>query len=124
MARVLVVDDDPEVVITLDLQLRALGHEVRSCPTVADGLLAAVEERADVLLLDVELGDGRTGDELLALLDRGVGRPAVTCLLSGADEQRLAATAERIGARWLKKPVDPGQLAHLIAAAGDRRAPR
>ncbi len=117
----LVIDDDPQVVVSLDLQLRAMGHEVRSRPTVAAGLLAAVEERADVLLIDVELGDGHTGDELLALLDRGVGRPAVTCLLSGADEQRIAAVADRIGARWLRKPVDPQQLARVVAGAGSGR---
>jgi FixJ family two-component response regulator len=120
VALVLVVDDDPIVLVELDVHLRALGHEVRSRPTVAAGLLAAVEERVDVLLLDVELDGGHTGDELLALLDRGVGRPHVTCLLSGTDEVRLAAMADRIGARWLRKPVDPTALARVVAEAGGR----
>ncbi|WP_169786764.1 response regulator [Nitriliruptor alkaliphilus] len=120
MARVLVVDDDPVTLIGLELQLRALGHEVRSRPTLADGLLAAVEERADVLLLDVDLGDGRTGDELLALLDRGVGRPLVTCLLSGSDAGQLAALADRLGAAWLPKPVRPSDLAQVLGRSGRR----
>jgi DNA-binding response OmpR family regulator len=121
VARVLVVDDDPITLVGLELQLRALGHEVRSRPSLADGLLAAVEERADVLLLDVDLGDGHTGDQLLALLDRGVGRPVVTCLLSGTDAAELAALADRIGAVWLPKPVRPSDLAQVLGAAGPRR---
>lgn len=120
MARVLVVDDDPVTVVGLELQLRALGHEVRSRPSLADGLLAAVEERADVLLLDVDLGDGHTGDELLALLDRGVGRPVVTCLLSGTDAGELAALADRLGATWLPKPVAPEALAQVLGGASQR----
>lgn len=114
MARILVVDDDPATLVVLELQLRALGHHVRSRPTLAEGLLAAVEERADVLLLDVDLGDGRTGDELLALLDRGVGRPLVTCLVSGTDPTQLAALADRLGASWLPKPVSPQDLAQVL----------
>lgn len=117
MARILVVDDDPATLVVLELQLRALGHEVRSRPTLAEGLLAAVEERADVLLLDVDLGDGHTGDQLLALLDRGVGRPLVTCLVSGTDPAQLAALADRLGASWLPKPVSPQDLAQVLGRA-------
>lgn len=123
MARVLVVDDDPVTLVGLELHLRAMGHEVRSRPTLAAGLLAAVEERADVLLLDLDLGGGHTGDELLALLDRGVGRPPVTCLLSGADTVELAALADRLGASWLPKPVEPRALAQVLGRVA-RPAPR
>ncbi|MEX1165147.1 MAG: hypothetical protein WEB03_16370 [Nitriliruptor sp.] len=42
-------------------------------------------------------------------------------LLSGADEQRLAAVADRIGARWLRKPVDPQQLARVVGGASPHR---
>jgi CheY-like chemotaxis protein len=114
VARVLVVDDDPTTVVGLELQLRALGHDVRVRPTLAAGLLAAVEERADVLLLDIDLGDGHTGDELLALLDRGVGRPPVTCLLSGSDASQVEALADRVGVRWLPKPVRSQDLAQVL----------
>jgi DNA-binding response OmpR family regulator len=112
---VLVIDDDPQTVIHLEVQLRALGHEVRSRPTLADGLLAAIEERADVLLVDVDLGGGHTADELVSLLDRGVGRPVVTCLLSADDTDELVALAARIDAAWLRKPVAPGDLAQIVA---------
>lgn len=118
MARVLVIDDDPQTVLHLELQLRALGHEVRSRPTLASGLLAAVEERADVLLVDVDLGGGHTADELVALLDRGVGRPVVTCLLSADDTDQVAVLAARIDAAWLPKPVEPRDLAQLVARVG------
>lgn len=117
MARVLVIDDDPHTVIHLELQLRALGHQVRSRPTLASGLLAAVEQRADVLLVDVDLRGGHTADQLVALLDRGVGRPEVTCLLSSDHPSHVAALAARIDAAWLPKPIEPRDLAQLVAGA-------
>jgi DNA-binding response OmpR family regulator len=115
VVRVLVVEDDPAVVGPLAGRLRALGHDVRTRPTLAGGLLAAVEERVDLLLVDVELEGGRRGDDLLALLDRGVGRPRSTCLLADEDDAQVRTVAARTGALLLRKPVDAGALDEVVA---------
>ena len=116
MADVLVVDDDVGVTILLGLHLQARGHHVRSRATVEDALLASVTHRPDVLLVDVDLGD-RSGADLVELLDRGLGRPRVTCLLSSRPDADLDDLADRLGVVWLRKPVEPAALDRVIDMA-------
>lgn len=116
VADVLVVDDDPDLRAMLDLHLRAQGHEVRTAASAEEALLASAERRADVLLLDVRL-EGRRGDELIRMLDRGLGRPRVLCLLSGVPETELIDLAEVHGVAHLHKPVDPEALGRLLGTA-------
>lgn len=118
MLDVLLVDDDADVRLLLGLQLRAAGHQVRSTATVEEALLASVERRPDLLLLDVDLGCGRTGGELVALLDRGVGRPPSVCLLSGAPADTLVPLAARLGVGYLAKPVARPALRAVLDRAG------
>ncbi len=113
MADVLVVDDDPDLRAMLDLHLRSQGHEVRLAATAEEALLASAERRADVLLLDVRL-EGRRGDELIRMLDRGLGRPRVLCLLSGVPETELIDLAAIHGVPHLRKPVNPDALSRLL----------
>ncbi len=56
-ARVLVVDDEPEIVAVLTEALRREGHEVSACTTGAAALAAGGEERFDVVLADIRLPD-------------------------------------------------------------------
>jgi DNA-binding response OmpR family regulator len=116
VADVLVVDDDPDLRVMLDLHLRAQGHEVRLAASAEEALLASAERRADLLLLDVRL-EGRRGDELIRMLDRGLGRPRVLCLLSGVAEDELLDLAAIHGVAHLHKPVDPEALRRVLVAA-------
>ena len=122
MADVLVVDDDHELRVMLDLHLRSQGHEVRVAASAEEALLASAERRADLLLLDVRL-EGRRGDELIRMLDRGLGRPRVLCLLSGVAEDQLLDLAAVHGVAHLRKPVDPEALRRVVAAAERPRVP-
>ncbi len=122
MADVLVVDDDHELRVMLDLHLRSQGHEVRVAASAEEALLASAERRADLLLLDVRL-EGRRGDELIRMLDRGLGRPRVLCLLSGVAEDQLLDLAAVHGVAHLRKPVDSEALRRVVAAAERPRVP-
>jgi DNA-binding response OmpR family regulator len=53
--RVLIVDDEPDIVETLDFALRRRGFEVRAAYDGPQGLAAAMEDPPDLLLLDVML---------------------------------------------------------------------
>jgi DNA-binding response OmpR family regulator len=123
VADVLIVDDDPSIRVLLELHLRAGGHHVRQAETVEEALLASVERRPDVLLLDVHLA-GQRGERLIELLDRGLGRPHGLCLVSGMPEPELEVLAACNGVRYLTKPFEPAQLLAVVeAAAEDRPAP-
>lgn len=116
MADVLVVDDDPGLRVMLDLLLRTQGHQVRLAASAEEALLASAERRADLLLLDVRLA-GRRGDELIRMLDRGIGRPRMLCLLSGLPEKELVDLAAVHGVPHLTKPLDPAALCRMALAA-------
>lgn len=116
MADVLVVDDDPDLRVMLDLLLREQGHRIRLAATAEEALLASAERRADLLLLDVRLA-GRRGDELIRMLDRGIGRPRMLCLLSGLAEEELVDLAAIHGVPHLRKPVDPAALRRMARAS-------
>jgi DNA-binding response OmpR family regulator len=122
VADVLVVDDDDELRALLEVMLAAQGHQVRTAASAEEALLASAQRRADLLLLDVRL-EGRHGDELIRMLDRGLGRPKVLCLLSGGSRSELAQLASIHGVHHLSKPVDPVELQRVVAAAERPFAP-
>lgn len=113
MADVLVVDDDPDVRALLEVVLARMGHEVRAAATAEDALLRSAERRPDLLLLDLSL-PGVDGDELLAWLDRGLGRPPALCLVSACPEEQLRRIAGRHGATYLRKPFVARELEQAV----------
>ena len=69
-ARILVVDDDPEIVVMLSTRLGARGYKVS---TASDGKAAielAKRERPDLVLLDVMM-PGKSGWEVARALKQG-----------------------------------------------------
>jgi CheY-like chemotaxis protein len=60
-AKILVVDDDHDLVTTLRLILAAAGYRVISAPEAAPGLARAVGERPDLILLDVMMPNATEG---------------------------------------------------------------
>lgn len=115
-ARILVVDDDTELLESMRGMLSLLGCEVR---TAEDGhaAMAILDEgfRPEVFLLDHRLRQ----EKGLALLERLRARlgPVPAVLLTGDTTPELAEGAE--DGRFLvqHKPVNPGRLVALIRAA-------
>ena len=67
--RVLVVDDDPSIVELLDLVLQDAGYEVITATSGREAIVLAVQERPDVVILDIVmpgLSGWETSDHLLS----------------------------------------------------------
>jgi DNA-binding NtrC family response regulator len=118
VARVLVADDQPDVLEALRLLLKGEGYhlETASSPT---GLLAALDAREfDVVLMDLNYTrDTTSGAEGLDLLTRIQGLdptlPVVVMTAWGSVE--LAVEAMRRGARdFIQKPWDNARLLAII----------
>ncbi len=93
-ALAMVLDEDPDVVAVLSLQLHVLGLESR-CYRRADALLAELDECApQLVIMGLEFGDP-DGIELLRLLARQ--RFAGWVLLLGGVERKISRIAERVG---------------------------
>jgi DNA-binding response OmpR family regulator len=97
MARILVVDDEPDVALGLRLLLQRAGHEVAVARDGREGLRAFFAAPADVVLLDVSMPvmDGWetlarlrdvTDAPILMLTARGLELEKVRGLRGGADD--------------------------------------
>ncbi|RMF73662.1 MAG: PAS domain S-box protein [Alphaproteobacteria bacterium] len=115
-ARILVVDDDPDI---LDLASRILqlgGHEVITASGVKEALARYEQESCDLVLTDYAMGDG-TGEELVRCLrKKGFGGPIL--VMSGHVDPQLIATHRQWGADGLlAKPLRHTELFTMIRQA-------
>ena len=124
---VAVVDDHPIVRdgITGWVAAPDSGVSVVATAATVDGLLAGAGRRADVVLLDLDLGDGTTAERNVAAI-RAAG-PAVL-VLSASDRPAAVRDAMRAGARgYVLKHEEAGELRaaiRAVAAGEDWVSPR
>ena len=57
MTRVLVVDDEPQILRALAINLRARGYDVATAGTGADALASAAAHHPELVVLDLGLPD-------------------------------------------------------------------
>jgi two-component system, OmpR family, alkaline phosphatase synthesis response regulator PhoP len=114
-ARILLIEDEPGVVLVVSDLLRSEGHIVETARDGVTGLRLATEESFNLLILDVML-PGANGFEIcqaardrgfdgaiLMLTARGQVRDRVKGLSTGADD-------------YLVKPFDPEELLARVSA--------
>jgi two-component system KDP operon response regulator KdpE len=97
MTRILVVDDEPQIVRALRINLRARHYDVDTAPDGASALRAASHHHPDLVVLDLGLPDmegaevirglrGWTGIPIIVLSGRTGSRDKVDALDAGADD--------------------------------------
>ena len=116
--RVLIVDDEPDVIELLSDVLRAEGYETASATTFEEGKRLLVTTLPDVLITDVRLGHFN-GLQLVVI------RPATTAavVVSGYWDRTLDEEARRNGAVYLLKPVAGEKLIEAVQAVLTHRTP-
>ena len=115
MAKVLVVDDDPDFVKVTSKVLEKAGHEVLSATNGAKALQAMRQTPPDVVLLDIMMSyilDGLDVSREMAEDPDLKGIPVIMVTsLTGVKGNGLLPTDEYIPVdEWLSKPVDPETL--------------
>jgi len=120
--RVLIVDDDPDIVVYLTSFLEDNGYETRAAADGADALAAVAEFRPDAVLTDVLL-PGRSGLDLLVTLrhDRRTADLPVV-VMTGMDQilqddghSYLTNHADIRGPdAVIGKPIDPRDLLEVL----------
>ncbi|MGA5300213.1 response regulator transcription factor [Nucisporomicrobium flavum] len=104
-ARILVVDDQPNIVDLLETVLSFHGFVVDTAGTGAAALALAAEHRPDLVLLDVMLPDG-DGREVCRRL-RADGCHAGVVFLTARDARQDLITGLAYGGDdWITKPFD------------------
>jgi len=109
MGHILVVDDEPELVRFVKKALEADGHHVVGARGGADGLRLALQDRPDLVVLDLLMPDVDGAAVLRALL--GVDRRSRVLVLSAAtDVQARVAALEAGAVDFLAKPFAVREL--------------
>ena len=112
--RVLVVDDEPEILLLVRANVEAIGHECRTAETAAEAEAALADDAPDILLLDVAM-PGLDGPALLADLRRRDLQPPHVLLLSAIPPEELVALAVDLGVDWLSKPFTVAEFRQALA---------
>ncbi len=111
--RVLLVDDDPDLVETVGAALESRGYAVIVARDGVEGLARAERDRPDLILLDVVM-PRRSGFSLLNLLFRA-GNSLPVIMMSGSDDHRHREFAQARGARdFVSKPFDVDSLVSKV----------
>jgi DNA-binding response OmpR family regulator len=111
MARVLVVEDEPNIGGIIVFKLEREGHEVRWETEAEAGSLAAQNWPHHLVLLDSSLPDA----DSLFILDRMKLYSPVVMLTEFRDEHTPKEAVARGAMATISKPFKPTQLARLVA---------
>ena len=121
MARILVVDDEPGMRLSLSAFLENDGHEVQSAENVNAALDALRSFDVDVVVSDIIM-PGASGVELLSKI-QGLEKGIAVILLTGEPNVETASEAVRRGAfDYLAKPVTKSALINVVTRAGRAKA--
>ena len=114
-ARVLVVDDEPQILRALAVNLRARHYDVDVAATGEDALVRAADHPPDLVVLDLGL-PGISGIEVIEGL-RGWSQVPIL-VLSAREQERSKIEALDAGADdYVTKPFGMGELLARIRAA-------
>ena len=119
--RVLVVDDERQILRALQTTLRGAGYEVDTAETAEEALAAAGMRPPEAVVLDLILPDG-TGADVLHELRKWSSAPVI--VLSAVDDEQEKVAALDAGADdYVTKPVGIDELLARVRAVLRRTTP-
>ncbi|TYB58604.1 response regulator transcription factor [Nonomuraea sp. PA05] len=114
MADILLIEDDVAIRTALSRGLWDLGHAVSSSPTALEGLRLAVQDRPDLIVLDLGLPD-LDGVELLRML-RAVSRVPVIVATARDGDAEMVPVLDAGADDYVVKPYSAAQLDARVRA--------
>ena len=114
MQRILVVDDDQHIRELLELYLQKEGYEVLLCGDGSEAVKVAVDQKPDMILLDVML-PGKSGLQVCQELRSKVSMPIIMISAKGEEMDRI--TGLDLGADdYIAKPFSPREVLARVKA--------
>src|SRR6516165_10594770 len=121
MSRVLVVDDEPQILRALAINLRARGYEVDLAPDGEQALQLAGHHHPDVVVLDLGL-PGIDGVDVIRGLRGWTSVPIVVLSVRDAQQDKVAAL-DAGADDYVTKPFGMDELLARLRAALRRATP-
>src|SRR3989454_7945246 len=121
MTRVLVVDDEPQILRALQTSLRGAGYEVDAATTGEQALTIAAVRPPDAVILDLVLPDAR-GTDVCRELRTWSSVPVIVLSVVGDENEKVAAL-DAGADDYVTKPFGVDELLARLRAALRRVAP-
>jgi len=115
VARILAVDDDPALLRVLRIGLVALGHEVITASTAAQGISQAAIVTPEVIVLDLGLPD-MDGLEVCRRIRQWSAVPIIVLSADGTEDRKIAAL-DGGADDYMTKPFGMGELEARLRVA-------
>ena len=109
--KVLVVDDEVDIVKTVTLRLKSRGYEVVAAMDGVQATNAAFREKPDVIILDIGMpaGDGHTVARRLSESPQTFDTPVIF-LTARVNEKDYQKAVEEGVSKYITKPYKPEEL--------------
>lgn len=121
MGCVLIIDDQPSILLLLRRVLQGAGYEVISATDGPSGLEAARQPQVEVILTDLSMPGHPSGVELIQSL-RAARPDCPVAVLSGFHSDEAMQACRAIGViDFIEKPFDLAAIRTLIAELRARR---
>ncbi|HAO61477.1 MAG: hypothetical protein A2Y20_10625 [Firmicutes bacterium GWF2_51_9] len=121
MSRILIVDDEPSIRITLSAFLKSEGYDVHSVPDALKALEFLKEHPVDILVTDIIM-PGMTGIELIDKL-RKFQKEVRVIIMTGEPTVETAVTAVQNGASdYLAKPIRKEDFLRVVRNTAQTKA--
>ncbi len=114
-SRILVVDDEPSVLLTYRMILEQQGYEVLVAASSVEARRAIETETIDLMLCDLSLEERHTGFEVIEFA-RTRQPEIVSVLLTGYASKDISDQAQQGGVAVLFKPIDIEEFLGTISA--------
>ena len=121
MSRVLVVDDEPQILRALRASLRGAGYDVETAETAEGALTALAVSPPDAVILDLVLPDGR-GTDVCRELRTWSNVPVIVLSVVGDESEKVAAL-DAGADDYVTKPFGVDELLARLRAAMRRVDP-
>ena len=112
--KILVVDDEPDLLNVTSFRLKKTGYEAFGCMNGQEALNLARQKMPDLIVMDIYLPD-IDGDEVAKILKKDEKFKHIPIILISATTKTLEERAKECGADgYFLKPFDLGELVAMI----------
>ena len=119
--RILVVDDEPQILRAVQMKLRGAGYSVDTASTASEALIKAGMRPPEAIILDLLLPDG-SGTEVCRELRRWNSAPILVLSAVGEEKEKIAAL-DAGADDYVTKPFSGDELVARLRAVLRRAAP-
>ena len=116
-AKVLIVDDEPQITRVLRTALSTQGYSLRVASNGVEGMEAVHDWRPDLVITDLAMPQMDGFETAMRIRRRRWGREIVLCALSAFDTPEFRERSDEVGInRYLAKPAEWDELLAVAAA--------